>query len=298
MKPGFSCYLNGWIGQLSVQAADFSVLAIAIVTVLTINFDSRVLNSTLEQQRLVCGLVWLTPLITATIALATDKIEPVTGNWCWIAREPLYLRYVLGHGWRFAIFLIVIGVYISVFFHIRSRLSQRNKSPTLDRTYSFSMYTDSASDYNVSMVHSELIRGKPTMPTMVREAVTRSSSQRSKHTGLDDAQEAKQNAQQRLGIKPRIRIVQSSGLDHDTKHWLMLSLFPLAYIVIWIPGMANRFAELVGYQADWLVALQASTQLTGFVNALVYGFREHRQSHRRQVIARGRIRAKELDLDM
>lgn len=268
------------------------------MTFLTINFDSRVLNSTLTQQRLVCGLIWVPPLTTATIALAINKMEPVTGNWCWIAREPLYLRYVLGHGWRFAIFLIVVGVYTSIFFNVRRRLSQRNNAPTLDRTYSFSMYTDSASDFNVSMVHNELIRGKPTMPTMVREAVTRSSSERNKRTGLEDAQDAKQNAQQRLGIKPRIRVVQSSGLDHDAKHWLMLSLFPLAYIVIWIPGMANRFAELVGYQADWLIALQASTQLTGLVNALVYGFREHRQSHQRQVMARDRIRAKELDLDM
>lgn len=298
LTAGFTCDLNGWVGQVSVQAADFSVLAIAVVTFLTITFNARVLNLTVDKQRLVCAAVWVIPLATASIAAAMNKIEPVTGNWCWISREPLYLRYVLGHGWRFAIFCAVIGLYLGIFLHVRRRLAQRNNTPTLDRSYSFGMYTDSASDTNVSMVHNELIRGKHGMPTMPREAVTRSSSDRNRETGLDAAQEAKQNAQQRLGVKPRIRVVQSSTLDHDTKHWLLLSLFPLAYILVWIPGLANRFAELVGYQADWLIALQATTQLTGLVNALVYGFREHRELHKRQVQARERKYIKELDLDV
>lgn len=290
--------MNGWVGQVSVQAADFSVLAIAIVTFQTINFNAWVINSAVDKQRLVCALVWLIPLITGTIALATDNIEPVTGNWCWISRDPLYLRYVLGHGWRFAIFVIVVGLYLAIFLNVRRRLSQRNMTPTLNRAYSFSMYADSASDTNVSMMHNELVRGKHAMPTMPREAVTRASSDRNKETGLDAAQEAKQNAQQRLGVKPRIRVLHSSTLDHDTKHWLMLSLFPLAYILVWIPGMVNRFAELMGYQADWMIALQATTQLTGLVNALVYGFREHRGSHRRQVQVNQRKNSKELDLDV
>lgn len=298
LTPGFSCDVNGWVGQVSVQAADFSVLAIAIVTFLTINFNSWVINSAVDKQRLICALIWVVPLTTGTIALATDNIEPVTGNWCWISRDPLYLRYVLAHGWRFAIFVIVAGLYVAIFLHVRRRLSQRNRTPTLNRAYSFSMYADSASVTNVSMIHNELIRGKNATPTMPREAVTRASSERNKETGLEAAQDAKQTAQQRLGVRPRVRVLHSSTLDHDTKHWLLLSLFPLAYIVVWIPGMANRFAELVGYQADWLIALQATTQLTGLVNALVYGFREHGMSHQKQVQVNHRKYSNELDLDV
>lgn len=301
LTPGFTCDLNGWVGQASVQAADFSVLAIAVVTYLTITFDARVLNLTVDKQRLVCAAVWVVPLATASAAAALGKMAPVTGNWCWIARDPPYLRYALGHGWRFAIFCAVVALYLGIFLHVRRRLARRNAAPTLARSYSFGLYADAASDTNASMVHDALIRGgrggTGSSPTMPREAVTRASSERNRETGLDAAQAAKHGAQRRLGVRPRVRVVQSSGLDHDTRHWLLLSLFPLAYIVVWIPGLANRFAELVGYQADWLVALQATTQLTGLVNALVYGFREHRELHKRQVQARERKYIKELDLD-
>ncbi|KAJ4387586.1 hypothetical protein N0V93_008181 [Gnomoniopsis smithogilvyi] len=298
LQPGISCDLNGWIGQVSVQAADFSVLAIALTTLLTVHFNSWVMTSTRYQQYLVCALVWVVPLLTGTIAVATGNIEPVSGNWCWIAREPNYLRYILGHGWRFVIFIIVIACYISIFISVRRRLDQRNKTPTLNPRYSFSMYTDSASDVNVSMVHDELVRGKSTMPTMVREAVTRNNSARNKETGLEAAQDAKHEAHERLGIKPRVRVLPSSQLDRDMRHWLLLSLFPLAYILVWIPGIANRMAELLGYQVDALTALQASTQLTGLVNSLVYGFREHRGLHRRKSVVREMKSHKSMDLDV
>lgn len=299
ITDGAACDLNGWVGQISVQAADFSVLSIAVVSLLTMRFNTWVLNSSLSQQRLIIGLVWVVPFTTATIALLTDKIEPVSGNWCWIASRPAYLRYALGHGWRYAIFLVVIGCYGAVFLSVRRRLGQRNRSPTLDRSYSFSMYTSDVKDVNVSMVNNELIRGKQTMPTTVREAVTRaSSSERNRETGLEAAQAAKQTAQQRLGIKPRIRVTQSSNLDHDTRHWLLLSLFPLAYIVVWIPGIVNRLIELSGHSSKVMTMLQASTQLTGFVNALVYGFREHKALQRRKTQARqARIKTHELDLE-
>lgn len=301
LSSGPACDLNGWIGQVSVQAADFSVLCIAIVSLLTMRFNSWVINSTLSQQRLVIGIVWLIPFTTASIALLMQKIEPVSGNWCWIAPQPSYLRYVLGHGWRFLIFLIVIGCYASIFFSVRRRLKQRNRSPTLDRSYSFSMYTSNAPDINVSTVHNELIRGQNTMPATVREAVTRaSSSERNREIGLEAEQDAKQTAQKRLGIKPRIRVMQSSTLDHDTRHWLLMSLFPLAYIVVWIPGIVNRLIELSGNSSQVMTMLQASTQLTGFVNALVYGFREHKALQRRKTQARAmhaKTKAHVMDLE-
>lgn len=298
LKLGMSCNMNGWIGQISVQAADFSVLAIAVVTLLTVNFNRWIMHCSTTEQRLICLFVWVMPFFTASLALVMNKIEPVTGNWCWIAQDPPYLRYALGHGWRFAIFLAVIGIYVAVFFSVRRRLSKRNQEPKLRRSYSFSMYTDSASDVNTMMSNNELIRGKHTMPATVREAVTRTSSDRNKTTGLEAAQESKLGAQQRLGIKPRIRVTQSSRLDHDTRHWLLLSLFPMAYIVVWIPGLANRFAELGGHQEQWLIAAQATTQLTGLVNALVYGFKEHRHMMKRRKKSRELVKQSGLDLDV
>lgn len=281
-----------------MQAADFSVLAIAITTLLTVHFNTWVLKSSRYEQYLVCAATWLIPLATATIALATDNYAPVSGNWCWIRRDPTYLRYVLGHGFRFAIFVAVIAIYSSIFASVRGRLARRRASAALNPRYSFSMYAEDAADVNVSMIHDELVRGKVTMPTQVREAVTRSSSARNKETGLEAAQDAKLDAQRRLGVKPRIRVMPSSGLDRDMKHWLMLSLFPLAYIVVWLPGIANRFVEMFGYELDALTAVQATTQLTGLVNSLVYGFREHRMLHRRQDVVREMMHTKSMDLDV
>lgn len=294
-----ACDLNGWVGQVSVQAADFSVLAIALTTLLTVHFNQWVLRSTRYEQYLVCASIWIVPLITATIALATGNMSPVTGNWCWISQNPSWLRYALGHAWRFVIFAVIIAAYTSIYLAVRQRLSRRNSDTSLNPRYSFSMYTDSATDVNVSMVHDELIRGKVTMPTMVREAVTRNTSERNKETGLEAAQDAKQDAQRRLGVKPRIRIMASSELDRDTKHWLFLSLFPLMYIIVWLPGIVNRLVEASGNKSDALTALQASTQLTGLVNALVYGFREHRSLHRRKSMAMERNHTmKSMDLDV
>ena len=90
----------------------------------------------------------------------------------------------------------------------------------------------------------------------------------------DDAE--RHTRQRRLALKPKLRIIQSSKLDQETWHWFLLSAFPLSYILVWIPGLANRFVELSGNSSSWLSALQAMTQLTGLVNAVVYGLREHR----------------------
>lgn len=276
------------------------MLAIAVTTLLTVNFNKWVINSTRDQQLLVCAAVWIVPAITGTAALAADEIGPVTGNWCWIDKDPPYLRYILGHLWRVVIFAIVIACYIGVFVLVHRRLKQRDRIPSLSRTYSFGMYAESEVDVNAAMANNELIRGKLTTPTTVREAVTRAGhSSRNRETGLEDEQEIKVAAQTRLGVKPRIRIMMSSKLDHDTKHWLMLSLFPLVYILVWIPGMLNRAVELGGGSSQTLTALQATTQLTGLMDAVVYGFREHRLAHRRRRVARARkLQAKEMDLDI
>lgn len=55
----------------------------------------------------------------------------------------------------------------------------------------------------------------------------------------------------------------------------MMSAFPLNYALVLMPQIINRVAELGGYQLKWLAVSQAFTQLIGFVNAAIYGFREH-----------------------
>lgn len=114
----------------------------------------------------------------------------------------------------------------------------------------------------------DLYRPSSTASTITRPPLIRSA--------FSHDEEEKSSRLARLALRPRLRILQSSKLDHETRHWAMMSAFPLTYVLVLMPQIINRVAELAGYQLKWLVVSQASTQLTGFVNAAVYGLREHR----------------------
>jgi hypothetical protein len=62
----------------------------------------------------------------------------------------------------------------------------------------------------------------------------------------------------------------------NLKRMMLMNGYPLAYIILWIPGIANRLAESLDSSPVWLKALQSSTQFVGFVNAVTYGFSEQR----------------------
>jgi hypothetical protein len=89
------CYVDADTSNVYPKAADFSVLAIAVVTCMTLTFHRWVSRVSIWQIALLCASVWLVPVITGTTALGLGKYEPVSGNWCWIAPEPQWLRYVL-----------------------------------------------------------------------------------------------------------------------------------------------------------------------------------------------------------
>ncbi|KNG49596.1 glucose receptor git3 protein [Stemphylium lycopersici] len=121
---GPACSLNGWVGQWSVQAADFSILAIAIITLLTITRKTYMPNASLMMKIAICGSVWLIPTITATTAAGLKEITPVSGNWCWISGERPDLRYILGHGWRFSIIFGTIGIYIYIWIYMKRHFTK------------------------------------------------------------------------------------------------------------------------------------------------------------------------------
>jgi hypothetical protein len=55
---------------------------------------------------------------------------------------------------------------------------------------------------------------------------------------------------------------------------LLLNSYPFAYIILWTPGIANRLIEASGHTSNVMQILQASTQLVGLTNALMYGWNE------------------------
>lgn len=48
---------------------------------------------------------------------------------------------------------------------------------------------------------------------------------------------------------------------------LLFNAYPVAYIILWIPGILNRFIELTGHKSRPVAILQASTQFVGLANA-------------------------------
>ncbi|KAI9146975.1 G protein-coupled glucose receptor regulating Gpa2-domain-containing protein [Paramyrothecium foliicola] len=126
LYDGAACTFSGWIAQLSVQATDFSILAISVATLLVVTQRARLVNLSTRASMAICFMVWLMPCITSTTAAAMGEIRPVSGNWCWISSERTDLRYGLTHGWRFAI----IGITISIYSYIWWYLSKHFKSMT------------------------------------------------------------------------------------------------------------------------------------------------------------------------
>ncbi|OHE94061.1 hypothetical protein CORC01_10636 [Colletotrichum orchidophilum] len=118
LKPGAACVVNGMVGQLSVQASDFSILAIAVVTFLTITRKTYMPNASTFRKVMICASVWIVPIITSTTATLMGTMKPVSGNWCWISQDRADLRYALTHGWRFGIIFITILIYLYVWWYL------------------------------------------------------------------------------------------------------------------------------------------------------------------------------------
>ncbi|KAI9827836.1 MAG: hypothetical protein M1832_004325 [Thelocarpon impressellum] len=59
------------------------------------------------------------------------------------------------------------------------------------------------------------------------------------------------------------------------KKTLLLNACPIMYILLWLPGIANRIAEAMGHPTVVLQILQASMQYVGLANAAcaMYWFR-------------------------
>ncbi|KAF5026832.1 hypothetical protein F66182_1026 [Fusarium sp. NRRL 66182] len=132
LRAGVPCVVNGFVGQLSVSAADFSVLAIALITLLTVTRLMYIPTTSTARKTLICAAIWAMPLITAVIPTAAGEMKPVGGNWCWISAARSDLRYGMTHGWRFFVIFSTIAIYIYIWAYLRRHLGSmpRAKRPS------------------------------------------------------------------------------------------------------------------------------------------------------------------------
>ena len=209
-----------------------------------------------------------------------NKMEPASGNWCWIGADPPYLRYVLGHAWRFTIFVFITGIYLYIFIKVmlrvrtrkrtNSRSAQQGRPRIREISWPSACHNPAPGSKDVEGGFSlDSVETPSREEFAIRPGNTRSNSQRSV-TGS-----APSNS-------------KSHHFDTELRHWLILSIYPLTYMLVWIPGLANRIVELQGDKSHLLSVLQATTQLTGLLNAMAYGFKElHGRAQKNNNMNRG-----------
>ncbi|KAK2614743.1 hypothetical protein N8I77_001548 [Diaporthe amygdali] len=118
LTPGPACTANGFIGQLTVQAVDFTILAIVLVTLLTITRKTYLPDVSVWAKALICASTWIIPIITSVVAVSLNVMTPVSGNWCWITAKRPDLRYGLTHGWRIGIIFLTVLLYVYIWWFV------------------------------------------------------------------------------------------------------------------------------------------------------------------------------------
>ncbi|PHH64216.1 hypothetical protein CDD81_4830 [Ophiocordyceps australis] len=317
LAPDAACLANAWLGQFSVQAVDFNILIISIVVLYTV-LNSRIIteSSTITTVG-ICALAWLPGLITSCIALGTHIFGHVSGNWCWIRSEFLGMRYGLTHGWRIAIFVATIAIYTFIYIHLkrqfgRFRVSAPSTGTTTTRDQGF--IDDGTGDTQHILVsntfavsheleerhpqsHEPITPSEPSPPSkaaFVSVAAVEDENDPSSSSSSSLQQQNKHAHFRPLPPRPEPvrRTAPKLPAPPNLKRMLLMNGYPIAYIILWLPGIINRLTESLGTSPRWLRALQSSTQFIGFVNACSYGFSEHlRRASRQWMKRRGFLRA-------
>ncbi|CZR56355.1 uncharacterized protein PAC_06243 [Phialocephala subalpina] len=336
IPPGAACTFNGWLGQLTVQATDFSILFITIATVVTLkrwNYQPETQRKT--KILISCG-IWIVPLTTSTVALVLNAYTPVSGNWCWISPTPLYLRYALGHGWRLSIILTTMALYAYLFIYIHRHFSSLREVSALNgygdhiltRTQHWSESTSDLSQDNIYIQngfevyeeytefdwdldepeHEESYYNFPDPAEITKQHADTEADLDSpppspfkviKQTFHPNASSPTGDAAIKAQTSPllsrdplalirrppqrQITTIAATTSPSPTilkskevyiQKLLLFNAYPIGYVLLWIPGIMNRFVELSGGHSRILAIAQASTQFVGLANALVYGYNE------------------------
>ncbi|KAK0227540.1 G protein-coupled glucose receptor regulating Gpa2-domain-containing protein [Armillaria fumosa] len=264
-----ACIANGFIEQLSVQATDTCILAISIVTIMivTASHDSSwTAKSGKSKERfivIVCIYTWVMPVLTSFIALGKGYYTAV-----WLTPEPVYVRYVLTHGWRFLFIFIEIGLYSYLYIYLRRRMKIRKLLSTPSTPHTRTNFHCESHDL-------EQTSGSIQMDEFPIKLTGDQPSSPYAETKNDPT-------------SPRIVLASFPPHPHDQQKQisrvLLLNAYPIAYILLWIPGICNRLVEASGHSSRVLQIMQASTQFVGFANALTYGWNENVATSLRETV--------------
>ncbi|KIM86508.1 hypothetical protein PILCRDRAFT_815741 [Piloderma croceum F 1598] len=278
IKAGPACTINGLIGQLTNQATDTTIFTMTCVTVYTITRRSLVPAQWPRRTILLtCIAIWTFPIITSFTALGMNWYGPVSGNWCWLVEKPAYIRYVLTHMWRFLFIFLEIGLYTYLHIYLKRRFNNTD-------TFLADAETGAL---NISPTRSQMVIDTSKESSVLEMSTWDKNDQSSynsysyKQTKLD---EIPPHSLVQLTKLPLRHIMAHRRTDDLTHHRnarlvaiekvLLLNAYPLLYIILWIPGLANRLAEAFGHSPKVLMVMQSTTQFVGLANAFTFGWNE------------------------
>jgi hypothetical protein len=218
------------------------------------------------------------PATIGTIGLTLGSYGYVSGNWCWIRSSRLDLRYGLSHGPRIAIFVVTIVIYTYIYITLKRVFRDlRSLSTTTANTRTMQDHQPQVPSDNDNDTQKILVAHSVSVSHEMHNMPRTPDADASDHNGGFNNERTTHST---------VTIGRTTGDDRvqfessrmpappNLKKMLLMNGYPLAYIILWIPGIANRLAESVGQSPRWLSALQASTQYIGLLNALTYGMSE------------------------
>lgn len=240
----------------------------------------------------------------------------MTGNWCWITTEYFGLRYALTHGWRIAIFVATIAIYTYIYITLKR---QYGRAHGLNGSYGKSQTTvstnhhDHSKPYPMSTFNNKIqdteeepLRYAGTAIAVKTETMFQETQLESSSSQIS-AEEINVKATNPLPMSPTMQnSVLKTAATHPTtrprsrperqlRKMLLLNGYPILYILLWLPGIANRVVENFGPSPVWLQGLQATTQFMGFADVITYAYNEQlfQQVRKRYAAKRGFQRSEE-----
>lgn len=206
-----------------------------------------------------------------TVGLTLGSYGYVSGNWCWITNDRLDLRYALSHGWRIAIFVVTIIIYTYIYINLKRVFKTLRSITTVTDTHTVQDNQVNAPSDTDNDTQKILIAHSVSVSHELQN-MPRTPDASDRDDGFNNEGTVQSTVTGGNGRRP----FEASRMPAapNLKKMLLMNGYPLAYIILWIPGIANRLAESVGQSPRWLNALQASTQYIGLINAVTYGMSE------------------------
>lgn len=159
LRRGPACTANGFTGQLTSQAIDFTMLVIVITALLTITQRVRPESVSSGKNWMICASTWIMPIITSIAAVSLRSIAPISGNWCWISAAQPGIQYALAHGWRLAIIFTIVLLYACMCWPMFARFRARpddSGQRSLNRSKLGSICSEASPKDDITVQHSRI----------------------------------------------------------------------------------------------------------------------------------------------